>query len=103
MRRLRFLTALVAVLALAATSAALAANSPFTKIKGGTTTLALNSAATTALTAAHLTVTPVAPATATGSTFTFPISGGRINLKTLHGVIKHHGGITVSNGTKSAT
>jgi len=103
MRRLRFLTALVAVLALAVTSAALAANSPFTKVKGGTTTLTLNSAATTALTNAHLTVTPVAPATASGSTFTFPISGGRINQKTLHGFITHRGAITVSNGTKSGT
>jgi hypothetical protein len=103
MRRLPFLTALVAVLALAVTSAALATNPPFTKVKGGTTTLTLNSAATTALTSAHLTVTPVAPATASGSTFTFPISGGRVNLKNLHGVIINRGGITVSNGTKSAT
>ena len=104
MRRLRFLTALVAVLALAVTSTALA-NSPFTKVKGGTTTLTLNSAAITALTNAHLTVTPLAPASAnaSGSTFSFPISGGRINLKTLHGFIAHRGGITVSNGTKSGT
>ena len=103
MRRLRFLTALVAVLVLAVTSAALAANSPVTKIKGGTTTLALNSAATSALTIAHLTVTPVTPATASGSTLTFPISGRKVNLKTLHGFITHRGGITVSNGTKSGT
>jgi hypothetical protein len=47
----------------------------------------------------HITVTPIAPATASRSTFTFPITGGRLNTKTMHGVIRHSGGIMLSNGT----
>lgn len=102
MHRIRFVAALAAVLALVVSSAALAASS-FTKVTGGTTTVTLNSAAATALQNAHLTATPVAPATASGSTFTFPIAGGRINPTTLHGYIVHRGAITISNATTSAT
>jgi hypothetical protein len=100
MRRIRFVAALAAVLALTISASALAA-SPFTKITGGTTTLSLSSAATTALQNAHLTATPIAPATANGSTFTTPIAGGRVNLTNLRGYVTLKGGFTVSNGKQT--
>ena len=85
---------------LAVSGTALAA-SPFTKITGGNTTLTLSSAASSALSNAHITATPIAPATASGSTFTFPIAGGKVNIKNLHGVIRHKGGFKLTDGTKS--
>jgi hypothetical protein len=100
--RLRYAAALTAALVLAVSGTALAA-SPFTKITGGNTTLTLSSAASSALSSDHITATPIAPATASGSTFTFPISGGRVNLKNLHGVIRHKGGLKLTDGTKSGT
>src|SRR5207237_8999302 len=44
---------------------------------------------------------PLAPATASDATFTFPIAGGTLNTKTLRGFIRHNGGVSLSNGTKS--
>jgi hypothetical protein len=94
------LAAITAVISLACASVALAAP---TKVTGGTTKITASSAVTTLLTANHLTVTPVAPATASGSTFTFPISGGTLNVTTLRGTIRHDGGIQISNGPRTAT
>ncbi len=100
MTRVMKVVALAAVLSLALAGVALAA---FSKVTGGTTTLTPSSAAVTVLSANHITVTPLTPATASGGTFTFPISGGRLNLKTMHGVIRDKGGISVSNGTKTVS
>jgi hypothetical protein len=97
MSRIRMLAVLTAIASLALTGAALAA---VTKVTGGTTTVTISSAVSTALMNNHLTVTPLAPATATDSTFTFPISGGRLNKK-LHGHISHRGGFAFSNGTRT--
>jgi hypothetical protein len=52
------------------------------------------------MSANHLTATPITPATASGSTFTFPILGGRVNKK-LHGFVTHRGGLAFSNGTRT--
>lgn len=98
MSRILKVAALTAVLALAFAGIALAA---FTKVTGGTTTITASTAATSLLAANHITVSPLAPATASGSSVTFPISGGRLNLKTDRGVIRHKGGISLSNGTKT--
>jgi hypothetical protein len=100
MSRLKYALALAAVASLAFASVALAA---MTKVTGGTTTVTASSAAATVLANNHITVTPVAPATASGTTFTFPITGGRINVKNFHGIIRHSGGMTLTNGTKSVT
>jgi hypothetical protein len=95
MPRIRMLVALTAAAALAVPSAAAAAVS---KVTGGTTQVTISSAVGSALTANHLTVTPLAPATASGSTFRFPIARGHLDKK-LRGVIYHRGGLAISNGT----
>ncbi len=97
MTRVRRVLALTSVISLVFVAAAAA-----TKVTGGTTTVTASTAAAQLLANNHITVTPIAPATASGSTFTFPITGGRLNTKTLHGVIRHSGGITLSNGTAKA-
>ena len=97
MSRNRILAVLAVVASLALASVALAA-----KVTGGTSTVTLSSAATQLLSTNHLTVAPVAPATASGSTLTFPITGGRLN-KNLHGHIVHSGGVSISNGTDTIT
>lgn len=100
MTRIMRLVALTAVLSLVLAGVALAA---FTKVTGGTTTLTASDAAATVLSHNHITVTPISPATVSGTTFTFPISGGRLSVKTQRGVIRDGGGISVSNGTKTVT
>lgn len=96
MTRIRSIAALAVITMLALPSAALAL-----KVNGGTTQLALSTAASNALTANHLTVTPITPATASGSNFTFPISRGRLRKSNLRGVILQQGGFVISNGTRS--
>ncbi len=97
MPRLRFVAPLAAILAVAIASVALAA-----KVTGGTTTLKLSSAAQTALSNNHITVTsgngyvdPLA------GQLTLPIAGGNVNLKTFKGFITHKGSVVVSNGKRS--
>jgi ribosomal protein L21 len=97
MARIRKVVALAAVLTLAITAVAVAAAS---KVTGGTTTLTASSTAAQLLSANHITVTPLAPATASGTTFTFPIKGGKVNTTTMHGVIRNAGGVLLSNGSK---
>jgi hypothetical protein len=84
------------VASLAFASVALAA-----KVTGGTTAITASSAAAQALSANHIMVTPLAPATASGTTFTFPIAAGRVNVKTLRGVIVDRGGVAISNGIRT--
>jgi hypothetical protein len=98
MSRTRSFAVLTAVAALAMPGSALAAGS---KVTGGTTQLAISQAASNALSANHLTVAPLAPATASGSTFSFPIVRGHLQMKNRHGVIQHRGGFTISNGTRT--
>lgn len=86
------------IICLAVTGVALAA---FSKVTGGTTQVTASAAAVQLLSDNHITVTPLTPATSSGATFTFPISGGRLNLKTLHGVVRHKGGLSLSNGTRT--
>jgi hypothetical protein len=98
MRKIRTIAVLTALATLTPSGVALAAKS---KITGGTTQITISTSANNALTANHLTVTPLAPATSSGSTFTFPISRGRLNRTSLHGVILNRGGFAISNGTKT--
>ncbi len=100
MSRFRYLLAIAVVASLAFASLALAATS---KVTGGTTQITASDAAAKLLADNHITVAPIDPATASGATFTFPIAGGRLNVKTLHGVIRHKGGLTLSGGTSSVS
>lgn len=97
MRRTRTIAVLTAAGALALPSAALAA----TKVTGGTTQLTLASGTSNALRDNHLTAVAIAPASASGSSFTFPIARGRLNKKNLHGLIRERGGFKLSNGTRT--
>lgn len=98
MSRIRMLVALTVVASLALAGVALGA---VTKVTGGSTTITISSAVSTALQSNHLTVTPLAPATESGSTFTFPIARGRLNTKSLHGYVIDKGGLAISNGTRT--
>lgn len=100
MSRFRFIAVLAAIASLALAATALAASS---KVTGGSTTITASSAATMLLSDNHITVTPIAPATASGSSLTFPISGGRLDTANNHGVIRHKGGVSLSNGSRTAT
>lgn len=98
MSRVRIAIAVVAAVAsLALASTALANGS---KVTGGFTKVTASSAAAALLTANHITVAPLAPATASGTTFTFPITGGRFDTSTLRGFIRHSGGLSLSNGAR---
>ena len=72
------------------------------KLKGDDTALTLNADTAKALTDAGYTVAPVgaAQARADGS-IAFPITGGRVNAKTLAGYITHSGGLSLTNGHKT--
>jgi hypothetical protein len=95
--RLAGLLAVIAALALA--GSALAAKA--LHVSGGTVTITPSDAAATLLSSNGITVTPIAPATASSGTFTFPIAGGRLTAKSLHGVIRERGGVALSNGTST--
>jgi hypothetical protein len=98
MSRICRLAAITAVVSLALAGVALAA---VTKVTGGTTQITMSAAVASALTANHLTVTPLTPSTASGDTFSFPISTGRLNPTNHHGVIQHRGGLAITNGTRT--
>jgi hypothetical protein len=98
MTRTRTIVAAIAAMALAVPGVASAATS---KVTGGTTQISVSAAAAKVLSDNHITATPLAPATASGTTFTFPITGGFLNTNTLRGVIRHAGGLSLSNGTRT--
>jgi hypothetical protein len=97
MKPIRAIVTLALVASLAIASLAFGA----IKVNGGTTQITLNPAVTNALSSNHLTVTPLTPATSSGSTYTFPIRRGRLNKKNLRGVILQRGGFAISNGTRT--
>jgi hypothetical protein len=97
MSRIRGALVLAAIASLVLASGALAA-----RVTGGTTTITASSATTTLLSNNNITVTPIAPATASGTgALTFPITHGRLNTKTLHGRLVQSGGLKLTNGTKT--
>ncbi len=68
--------------------------------KGGATSLTLDPAAAAALSSLGVTPGVSAPATANpDGSLSFPITGGRVNLKSLAGSITHSGGITLTAGS----
>lgn len=87
------------------------------KVKGGTTTLAVDAGSAAALAGAGISVTEVAPATVpTAGSFAFPITGGKLvyhktkkagskskSKKRLSGYVTHSGGITLTKDTTLVT
>jgi hypothetical protein len=66
--------------------------------RGGTTELALDGGTLTALGALGVSPGIIAPATLAGTTASFPITGGKVNARTLAGSITHSGGISLTAG-----
>jgi hypothetical protein len=72
--------------------------------RGGNTALALDPGTAAALTSLGVTAAPAAPATARADgSLAFPITGGKVDIKTLAGSIRHSGGITLSKGSTQVT
>jgi hypothetical protein len=75
-------------------------------IGGGSTTLTTDPATTAALVGAGIAPTPAGRATAAASgasvAFTFPVTGGFVNLQNLGGKVWHAGGITFTNTATGA-
>src|SRR5689334_14765301 len=72
------------------------------KLKGDNTALTLNADTAKALTDAGYTVAPVGAAKVRNDgSIAFPITGGRVNAKTLAGYITHSGGLSLANGHKT--
>jgi hypothetical protein len=102
----------MAVLAVSATVLAVGAQaSSQLRFNGGSTRLVVNPAVLPVLAAHHITLAPVAPATAAAARWDgsntiaarFPITGGHVDGSTLQGIINHSGGLTFSKGSKSLT
>jgi hypothetical protein len=71
---------------------------------GGATSLALDPGAAQALSALGVTASPAAPATANpDGSLAFPITGGKVDAKSLAGSITHSGGLTLTRGTTAVT
>ncbi len=109
--KLRLLAVMaVAVAGMTALSAGAQASSEL-HFNGGSTRLVVNPAILPALAAGHITLAPVAPATAAAARWngqdtiaaSFPIKGGHVDGTTLAGIINHTGGLTFSKGAKSLT
>lgn len=64
----------------------------------GDTTLKLDKGTAAALTSLGVAVAPIDPSTAGSKGVKFPITGGKVNSKTLAGNIKHSGGLRLSAG-----
>jgi len=82
---------------------ATASAAPTLQITGGHIKIKLNAAALSALSSAHLKLTPKSPATFNGTTLKAPIKGGTIDIATVTAHIKSAGGFTISKGSKSVT
>jgi hypothetical protein len=102
-----FLIAAIVAAMLALTGSALAGPAPAAMaaqkvhLKGGNTALTLDKGTASVLTKNGVSVKPISHAKASGLTFTFPITGGSVDAKTLAGEIDHSGGIKFSAGHKS--
>jgi hypothetical protein len=71
---------------------------------GGATALTLDPGAAQALASLGISAAPAAPATAnTDGSLAFPITGGRVDAKSLAGSITHSGGLTLTKGATAVT
>lgn len=94
------ITALVAVALVPALATAKKSSGKTLKLKAsGGTTLKLDAGTAEALTSLGVSVAPISPAKAGSKGITFPITGGKVNSKTLAGNIKHSGGLRFTKGS----
>jgi hypothetical protein len=64
----------------------------------GATALAIDPGALSALASQGITPGIVGPATLSGTTASFPVAGGKVNLDLSAGVVRHAGGISLTKG-----
>lgn len=102
-RLLLLMVALAAALVGLATPALAAGNANKVDIDGGRTSLTVDRGTLKVLTDNKVSVKPVRGASASGRTFTFPITDGSVDAKTLAGTIEHSGGLQLSAGGKKLT
>jgi hypothetical protein len=86
-----------------ATPALAGGHSKVVHLDGGRTSLTVDRGTLKVLTDNDVSVTPVRGASAKGRTFTFPITGGAVDAKTLAGKIEHSGGLQFAAGGKKLT
>lgn len=72
-------------------------------VTGGRTTITLDPITAGVLTGAEVSVEGVAPATASGTSVSLPVVGGKITSGTLAGSIEHDGGIAFVAGKRRIT
>jgi hypothetical protein len=95
---------IVPLLACAALAVPAVASASVTKVTSGSAQLALSSAASTQLSSAGITVMPTAPTTVSGSTYTFPIAGGRVAVAPkLSALLRLQGGFQLSSTSGNLT
>ena len=104
-RLIRLALLLLAVLAtsLALATPALAGTHEHGKtvqLEGGSTTLTVDKGTLGVLVDNKVSVKPIRGASAKGRSFTFPITGGKVNSKTVAGTISHSGGLQFAAGGK---
>jgi hypothetical protein len=92
--RFRLIVALAAALALSLSAVASAA-----RITGGATTITPSAAATKLLSDNGITVTALRPATLANGAATLPIRRGHVRLKAMRGLVRHKGGVALSDGS----
>jgi hypothetical protein len=92
--------AFLAVSALASTSASAQAT---VQVGGGVTSVALSSVFTGALTTLGVTPSPLSPASLSGATANFPVTGGAVDADTAKGEIDHSGGLVLTAGSTVVT
>jgi hypothetical protein len=97
-RAIRALALVAALAALVVAAPTAQAKDRQLKVKGGKTVLKLSPGATGALESLGLAASPIRPARGRGARLSFPITGGKLNAKTLAGQIRHSGGIRLSAG-----
>jgi hypothetical protein len=112
-RRLTWLLALAALIALAVAPAGIAGSKKGYKVSRGSTTVTVDSALAGVLDGAAVKITANKPAKAVADTtdqFQFPITNGRAAVSIADGTItvksasvKHTGGLTLTQGEKSLT
>ena len=97
--RLPLLIAVIFAMILGIAAPAFAAEKAKTvHLDGGHTALTLDEGTAGVLADNGVSVKPIDGAKAKGRTFTFPITGGRVDSETLAGTIEHSGGIRFSAG-----
>jgi len=98
--RLAVLAVAILAIAVAVPAFASAKSGKTLKLKAtGATTVKLEASTAEALTSLGISVAPVSPASAGSKGVKFPITGGKVNSKTLAGHINHSGGLRFSKGS----